>query len=218
MSPQMTGLIIDATWQTLEMVLISCMLTILLGLPLGVLLLVTRKQNLFEGMVINRCLSFVINIVRSVPFIILMVSIAPLTQLIVGSSIGTAAAIVPLTISATPFFARVVESALQEVPFGLIEASQAMGASPLQIIYKVMLPEAMAGIVRGVTLMMITLVGYTAIAGAIGAGGLGDVAIRYGYQRFEMGVMIITVVILIVIVQLLQYCGDFIAARLSHQP
>lgn len=216
MSQQMIGLLISSTWQTLEMVLVSTIIAVICGLPLGVLLLVTRKHNFFEGIAINRVLSILVNAVRSIPFIILMVAITPLTQILVGSSIGTVAAMVPLTIAAIPFFARVVESALSEVPYGLIEASLAMGAAPLQIIAKVLIPESMPGIVRGITLMLITLVGYSAMAGAIGGGGLGDLAIRYGYQRFETDVMIVTVVVLIVIVQAVQLLGDWIAKRLSH--
>jgi len=216
MSEQMIGLLVSATWETLEMVLVSCVLTVILGLPLGVLLLVTNRQQLFEGVVINRTVGLIVNALRSIPFIILMVAIAPFTQLIVGTTIGTMAAMVPLTISAVPFFARIVESALKEVPSGLIEAAQAMGATPMQIIRKVFVRESMPGIVRGITLTLITLVGYSAMAGAIGAGGLGDVAIRYGYQRFEIGVMLVTVFILIILVQVLQFSGDMTAARLER--
>lgn len=217
MLEQTITLLTDATWQTLAMVLVSTSLTIVFGLPLGVLLLITRKQHLLEGVAINRSISMVVNIIRSIPFIILMVAIAPLTQLLVGTSIGTVAAMVPLTVSAIPFFARIVESALKEVSQGLIEAAQAMGASNLQIIVKVLIPEALPAIVRGITLTFITLIGYSAMAGAIGGGGLGDVAIRYGYQRFEVDIMIFTVIVLILMVQIAQLLGDMIAKRLSHE-
>lgn len=217
MSLTMIGLIIEATWQTLLMVLVSAAIAVVVGLPLGVLLLVTRKHHILEGVTINRILAIFVNVIRSIPFIILMVAITPLTQLIVGTSIGTIAAMVPLTLSAIPFFARMCESSMSEVPTGLIEASQAMGASTMQIIKKVLIPEAMPGIVRGITITLIALVGYSAMAGAIGGGGLGDLAIRYGYQRFEVNVMIVTVAILVVIVQLLQFAGDFFAERIAHQ-
>ncbi len=216
MSHQMIGLLISSTWQTVLMVLVSCAVAVLGGLPLGVALLVTRKHHVLEGVSVNRFLAALINGVRSIPFIILLVAITPFTRFIVGTSIGTVAAMVPLTISAIPFFARIVEAALKEVPDGLIEATTAMGASPWQIITKVLIPEALPALVRGVTLTLITLVGYSAMAGAIGGGGLGDLAIRYGYQRFEIRIMIITVLILIAMVQLMQWGGDFVAERLSH--
>jgi len=213
---QMTGLLVEGTWQTIYMVLVSSAVAALFGLPLGVILFVTRRHNLLEGVKVNRVLELVVNAVRSIPFIILLVAITPLTRLIVGTSIGTVAAMVPLTIAAIPFFARIVEGALAEVSFGLIEASLAMGATPYQIITKVLIPEAMPSLVRGVTLMLITLVGYSAMAGAIGGGGLGDIAIRYGYQRFEPDVMMMTVLILIVMVQILQWCGDLVARYVSR--
>ncbi len=216
MSQQMIGFLFSATWQTIEMVIISCVVAVLFGLPLGVVLLVTRKHHVLEGVTINRVIAMIVNAIRSIPFIILMVAITPFTKLIVGTSIGTVAAMVPLAVAAIPFFARIVESAMTEVPAGLIEASQAMGASPMQIVSYVLIPEAMSGIIRGITLTLITLVGYSAMAGAIGGGGLGDLAIRYGYQRFEISVMIVTVLILIVMVQGLQLIGDWFANRLSH--
>lgn len=209
------GLLESATVQTMEMVFISVFFAILCGLPLGVFLFVTRNSHLFKKPILHSTLGFTVNVVRSVPFIILLVAITPLTRFIVGTSIGTTAAMVPLAISAIPFFARLVESAISEVPVGLIEASLAMGATVFQIVYKVLIPEARAAIVRAITLMLITLVGYSAMAGAIGGGGLGNLAIMYGYERFEIHVMISTVVILIIMVQLFQWCGDFIARRLS---
>lgn len=216
MSPGMIGILIKGFWQTLEMVIASCLIAVIFGLPLGVLLFTTTRQKILSSPILNKILSLIVNVVRSIPFIILMVAIIPFTRLIVGTSIGTVAAIVPLAVAAIPFVARLIESALQEVSAGLIEAAEAMGATPLQIIYKVLLPEAMSGIVRVVTLTLITLVGYSAMAGVIGGGGLGDVAIQYGYERFEVHVMILTVLILIIIVQLLQWIGDIIANRLAH--
>lgn len=216
MSPAMINLLVEATWQTLEMVMISCVIAIIFGLPLGVLLLATRKHQLLEGVVIHRSIALVVNAIRSIPFIILMVAITPLTQWVIGTSIGTMAAMVPLSLAAIPFFARLIESTMKEIPYGLIEASQAMGASPWQIITKVLIPESLPGITRAVTLTLITLIGYSAMAGAIGGGGLGDVGIRYGYDRFEIPVMLLTVVILIVMVQLIQILGDYLSHYLSR--
>jgi D-methionine transport system permease protein len=166
---------------------------------------------------LNRSVGVIVNAVRSTPFIILLVAVIPLTRFFVGSSIGTAAAIVPLTIAAAPFVARLVESALREVDRGLVEAAQAMGATTWQIVSKVLVPEAFPGIVAGITLTVVSLVGYSAMAGAIGGGGLGDLGIRYGYQRFLPEVMLIVVLILIVFVQLVQTLGDRLVRRLSHR-
>ena len=203
----------NATLQTAEMVVIASFFAVLGGLPLGVLLLITKDPYFSQHIVIHRSLAIIINMARSIPFIILLVAITPLTQLIMGTSIGTAAAMVPLALSAIPFYARIVESAIKEVPEGLKEAAVAMGASPLQIIYKVLLPEAYGSLIRGVTLTVITLIGYSAMAGAIGGGGLGDLAIRYGYQRFELNVMIWTVLVLIAMVQVLQWLGDYFGSK-----
>lgn len=210
------GLLASATLKTLEMVVVSCAFAVALGVPLGVVLLITRHPHLGLQKTVNRVLGFIVNVVRSIPFIILLVAIIPFTRLIVGTSLGTVAAMVPLAISAIPFLARIVEGAMSEVPAGLIEASLAMGASTQQIVMKVLLPESMPSIVRGITLTMITLVGYSAMAGTVGGGGLGSVAINYGYQRFEPDVMFATVVILVVMVQLIQWGGDYLAKRLSH--
>lgn len=166
---------------------------------------------------LNRILGAIVNATRSTPFIILMVAIIPLTRAIVHTSIGTTAAIVPLSIAAIPFLARLVEAALREVPRGLIEAARAMGATPLQIVLKVLLPEARPGIVAGVTITVISLIGYSAMAGAIGGGGLGDLGLRYGYERFDPPVMIATVAVLIIFVQIIQYAGDRFARRLTHR-
>jgi len=210
------GLISQATWQTLEMVFISCFFALFFGLPLGVLLFITRHHQLFEKPALHRSLGLIVNTLRSIPFIILLVAITPITRFIVGTSIGTTAAMVPLAISAIPFLARLVESALKEVPYGLIEAALSMGASTRDIILSVLIPESRAGIARGVTLTLITLVGYSAMAGAIGGGGLGNVGITYGYERFEIGIMIVTVAILVLMVQCFQWIGDIVAEKLSH--
>ncbi len=216
MSAAMIALFLNAWWQTLTMVVVSCTIAVVCGVPLGIILLITRKNHLFPHAKVNRILGLITNGVRSIPFIILMVAIIPLTRLLVGTSIGTAAAIVPLSLAAIPFVGRLVETALEQVPKGLIEAAQSMGASIYQIIYKVLLPEAAPTIIRGCTLTLIALVGYSAMAGVVGGGGLGDLAVRYGYQRFEIGVMLLTIVILIVFVQALQMLGDWLANRLTH--
>lgn len=216
MSLSMIGILVNAAWQTLLMVGVSCFFAVLLGMPLGVLLFATQRYQILSSPMMNKIVGAIANIIRSIPFIILMVAITPLTHFIVGSSIGTRAAIVPLVISAIPFIARLIEASLSEVSSGLIEAATAMGATPRQIIMRVLLPEAMPSIVRNITLTLITLVGYSAMAGAVGGGGLGDVAIQYGYQRFLPSVTLVTVALLVVLVQLLQWFGDFIARRLSH--
>src|SRR3990167_340909 len=205
MSSAMIGILVDGLWQTLVMVVLSCLFAVIFGLPLGVVLYTTRRHQILSSPMFNKIVGAIVNIVRSIPFIILMVAIIPLTRVIVGSSICTAAAIVPLTIAAIPFVARLIENALNEVSLGLIEAAESMGASPWQIVIKILLPEAIPGIVRGITLTLITLVGYSAMAGAVGGGGLGDIAIQYGYERFQTGIMVITVVVLVVVVQLLQW-------------
>ncbi|NLH45261.1 MAG: ABC transporter permease [Acholeplasmataceae bacterium] len=215
MSPEIINLLIKSFVETCYMVAASTIISTLIGLPLGVILTVTRKGHILENTPVNAILGAVVNATRSTPFIILMVAIIPLTRMIVGSSIGTTAAIVPLTISAAPFIARIIESSLLEIDHGVIEAAQAMGASPLQIINKVLLPEALHSIVLGVTLAIISLIGYSAMAGALGGGGLGDLAIRYGYQRFRVDIMIATVVVLIAQVQIVQSCGNYISKKLN---
>lgn len=215
MSPDMISLLIKSFFETCYMVLASTLLATLIGIPLGVILTVTRKDHILPNAAVNSILGAIVNATRSTPFIILMVAIIPLTRIIVGSSIGTTAAIVPLTISAAPFIARIIESSLLEINHGVIEAAQAMGASPMQIITKVLLPEALHSIVLGVTLAIISLIGYSAMAGALGGGGLGDLAIRYGYQRFQLDVMIITVVILIIMVQAMQSFGNWMSKKLN---
>ena len=211
MLTNMFGLLVHATIETFEMVFIFIVFAVIFGLPLGVFLFITRNPQLFKRPVMHAACGFIVNVLRSIPFIILLVAITPLTRLIVGTSIGTTAAMVPLALSAIPFFARLVESAISEVPVGLIEAALAMGASTTQIVQKVLIPEARSPIIKAVTLTLITLVGYSAMAGAIGGGGLGNVAIMYGYERFEIHIMIMTVLVLIAMVQVFQWLGDWMA-------
>ncbi|HEY3426267.1 MAG TPA: methionine ABC transporter permease [Negativicutes bacterium] len=217
MSQDMLVLLAEALWETTYMVAISTLIATALGIPLGVILVTTGKGHILENLPVNHSLGAIVNATRSTPFIILMVAIIPLTRIIVGTSIGTNAAIVPLSIAAIPFVGRVVESALKEVDHGVIEAAQAMGASPREIISKVLLPEALPSVILGLTLTVISLIGYSAMAGAIGGGGLGDLAIRYGYQRFRADIMLATVVILIAQVQVVQSCGDYLARRLNKK-
>lgn len=217
MSSEMLDLFVTSFGETLLMVGVSGVLGALFGLPLGILLYLTDRGGILPNLALNRVVGIVVNAVRSTPFIILLVAIIPLTRFVVGSSIGTAAAIVPLTLAAAPFVARLVETALREVDRGLVEAAQAMGASTAQIVFKVLVPEAFPGIVAGLTITFVSLVGYSAMAGAIGGGGLGDVGIRYGYQRFLPDVMLMVVLILIVFVQLVQMAGDALVRRLSHR-
>ena len=217
MSNEMIELLIKSFWETGYMVVASTVLASLIGIPLGIILTVTRNGHILPNAVINSVLGVIVNATRSTPFIILMVAIIPLTRMLVGSSIGTTAAIVPLTISAAPFIARVIESSLLEIDHGVIEAAQSMGASPVQIIYKVLLPEALHSIVLGITLAVIALIGYSAMAGVLGGGGLGALAIRYGYQRFMPEVMWTVVIVLIILVQGIQSFGDWIVRRISHK-
>jgi D-methionine transport system permease protein len=213
----MIGLLFDALGETLFMVGVSASLGAIAGVPLGIVLVVTGQGHILERPAVNRILGVIINATRSTPFIILLVAIIPLTRLIVGTSIGTTAAIVPLTIAATPFVARLAEASLREIEPGLIEAAQAMGASPLQIVVKVLIPEAWPGIIAGLTITVVSLIGYSAMAGAVGGGGLGDLGIRYGYQRFQPEVMVAVVVVLIILVQGVQSIGDAIARKLNKR-
>lgn len=208
--------LINATWETFYMVIISGSIAIIFGMPLGILLLITQKKHLLPHQYSNWLLSGMTNAIRSVPFIILLVAVIPLTRLIVGTSIGTSAAIVPLSIAAIPFVARMIESVLNKIGQGLIEAGHAMGASPGQIIFKILLPESMPGVINTITITLINLIGYSAMAGAVGGGGLGDLAIRYGYQRFDTSIMLTTTLLLILLVQLIQYLGDNLAKKFSH--
>jgi len=211
----MLNLLITNTWQTVYMVAVSVSVATIFGLPLGVLLFVTDKGQILENIILNKVLGLIVNFFRSVPFVILLIVLIPFTRLIVGVSYGTTAAIVPLSVAAIPFMGRLVETSLREINRGIIEAAQAMGASPFQIIIKVLIPEALLSIAAGVTTTTINLVGYSAMAGVMGGGGLGDVAVRYGYQRFMLDVMFYTVAILVVMVQLTQMLGDLIIRHLS---
>ncbi|MCE5222251.1 MAG: ABC transporter permease [Clostridium sp.] len=211
----MSQIIGKALIETLEMVFVSTTFSVILGFIPAIILTVTAKDGLKPNKIIYTILDFIVNTLRSFPFIILMVIIIPLTRLIAGKSIGTEAAMVPLTIAAAPFVARVIESSLREVDKGIIEAAKSFGASNTQIIFKVMLKEAVPSIMSGITLTIISIVGYSAMAGAIGGGGLGQVAISYGYQRFQTDVMIVTCVILIIVVQGLQFLGNYFYNKLS---
>ncbi len=217
MFAEILPLLTKALGETIYMVIVSMAIASIIGVPLGVLLHTTDKGQILENMPLNQTVGSIVNAVRSIPFIILMVAIIPLTRFIVGSAIGTTAAIVPLVIASIPFIGRQVETSLKEVPAGLVEAALSMGATPTQIITKVLLPEAMPSIVSQLTTVIIALVGESAMAGAIGGGGLGDLAIRYGYQRFRPEVMLATVVILIVLVQLVQFLGNTLSKRLNKR-
>ena len=210
-----TDILIEALGQTIYMVGISTILATLIGFILAIVLVVTDEGGLKPNKIINSILGFVVNTLRSFPFIILVVAIIPLTRAIVGKSIGETAELVPLTIGAAPFIARVIEGALKEVDKGLIEAAKSFGASDFQIIFKVMVKEAMPSIISGITLSIISIIGYSAMAGAVGAGGVGAVALTYGYQRFDNAVMIYTVITLIIIVQLLQGAGNLAYKKLK---
>ena len=206
-----------ATVDTLLMLGGSLVLTVILGVPLGVLLYLSGKGRLAANPVVYAVLSLIVNILRSVPFIILLIVMLPVTVLLVGTSLGVAGAIPPLVVGAAPFYARLVETALREVDKGVVEATQAMGGSTFQIVTRALLPEAMPGIIAAATVTAIALVSYTAMAGVVGAGGLGDLAIRFGYQRFQTDVMVVTVVLLLVLVQILQMIGDRLVAKVSHR-
>ncbi|OSQ48062.1 methionine ABC transporter permease [Thalassospira alkalitolerans] len=206
-------ILLQATLETFAMVTAALVLGTAVGLPLGVLLATSGRGELFEALIFQKTFGPIVNATRSVPFIILAVAIIPFTRLVVGTSIGTSAAIVPLTVAAIPFIARIIEGAIREVDGGLVEAAQAMGARPLQVVTKVLLPEALPGIIHGLTLTAVTLIGYSAMVGAVGAGGLGDLGIRYGYQRFRPDVMAAVVITLIVVVQLVQSLGDWMARK-----
>ena len=217
MSANLAALIWEATLQTLYMVAVSGVIGTAIGLPLGVFLATSKRGELMSSPLANRVLGLVVNAMRSVPFIILVVAIIPFTRLIAGTSIGTTAAIVPLTLAAAPFIARIVETAIRDVDGGLIEAARAMGATPFQIVTKVLLAEAKPGLTLGLTLTAVSLIGFSAMVGAVGGGGLGDLGIRYGYQRFMPDVMLAVVVVLIVLVQAVQSTGEWIARRLDHR-
>lgn len=207
----------QASLDTLNMLGGSMLFTVLFGLPLGVLLFLTGPRQMFEQKALYAVISLLVNVLRSVPFVILLILLIPVTVLITGTSLGVAGAIPPLVVGATPFFARLVETALREVDRGIIEATQAMGASTRQIIFNALLPEALPGILAAVTVTAITLVSYTAMSGLIGGGGLGDLAVRYGYQRYQPDVMFVTVALLVVLVQILQTIGDRLVVHFSRK-
>ena len=211
----MNEIIVKALIETLKMVVVSTTFSVILGFIVAILLTLTAKDGLKPNKIIYTLLDFIVNTLRSFPFVILMVIVIPITKALVGKSYGTEAAMVPLSIAAAPFVARVIEASLREVDKGVIEAAKSFGASNSQIIFKVMLKEAIPSIVSGITLTIISIIGYSAMAGAIGGGGLGDVAIRYGYQRYQMDMMIVTCIILIIIVQALQILGNYFYNKLS---
>ena len=211
------SMILDSTLETLYMVFFSTIFSLLIGFPIGVPLVVTKEGNIMERPKLNKVLEIVINTLRSFPFIILMICLFPLSRIIVGTTIGSTAAIVPLSISAAPFVARMIEGALNEVDKGLIEASSSMGASNSTIIWKVMIPETMPHIIHGITVTVISLIGFSAMAGTIGAGGLGDLAIRFGYQRFKTDIMIYSVIVIILLVQVLQSLGNYLVDRIKKK-
>lgn len=211
----MWDLLAPAIWETLIMVIPSTILAVIIGFIPAIILTITDEKGLRPNKAVYSVLDFIVNTLRSFPFLILMVVIIPFTRLIVGTSIGSVATIVPLTIAAAPFVARIIESSLKEVDEGVIEAAKSFGLTDSQIIFKVMLKEAIPSIVSGITLTVISIIGYSAMAGTIGGGGLGALAVRYGYQRFQTDVMIVTVIVLIIIVQLLQSLGNFLYNKLS---
>ncbi|MBE5924215.1 MAG: ABC transporter permease [Lachnospiraceae bacterium] len=216
-TPEITQMIIKGVGETLYMTLLSTALGYLFGLPMGVLLAVTDKDGLSPNPVIYKIFDFIANIVRSIPFLILLILIIPLTRLLVGKSTGSTATVVPLVAAAVPFIARMVESSLKEVDYGVIEAARSMGAGNFRIITKVMLVEARTSLITGVTIATGTILGYSAMAGTVGGGGLGDIAIRYGYYRYQSDIMIVTVVLLVLLVQVFQTVGMYFASRLDKR-
>lgn len=212
-----TPILLEGTLETLYMTTLSVIFAYILGLPLGILVVVTDAKSIMPNKIIHSILGWIVNIGRSIPFIILIIALIPFTKLIVGKSIGCNAAIVPLVVGAAPFVARLIETSLLELDKSLIESALAMGCNKWQIIYKVMLPEAVPSIVRGLSITTITLIGYSAMAGTVGAGGLGDIAIRYGYHRYEYGVMIVTIVILVIMVQLIQFLFNILASKVDKK-
>lgn len=217
MHDQLIDLLISGTIDTLIMVGVSALVAFLIGLPLAVVLVSTSERGIYPSKSINQSIGWVVNITRSIPFLILMVALIPITRFLVGTSYGVWAAVVPLTLAATPFFARIAEVSLREVDHGLIEAAQAIGCNRKQIIWHVLLPEALPGIVAGFTVTIVTMINSSAIAGAIGAGGLGDIAYRYGYQRFDMQIMLAVILVLVVLVMLIQATGDTLSAQLDKR-
>lgn len=220
MTPAIIRLIWQSTLETLSMVAFSTLFSMILGLPLGILLCITSPYSqggIKPRPILNEVIGRIVNILRSFPFLILMIVLFPLSRIIVGTTIGTKATIVPLSIAAAPFVARIIETSLKEVDPGVVQAARTMGSTNSQIIFKVLLPEAMPSLVSGVTLTIINLIGYSAMAGAIGGGGLGDLAIRYGFQRFRTDVMFIAVIIILVLVEIIQFTGNKISAHMMSK-
>ncbi len=211
------SLVIPATWDTLYMVFFSSLFAILFGLVIGVVLYITNEDGIYEMKILNKVLNLIVNVGRSIPFVILMIAVFPLSKFIVGTVIGPKAAIVPLTVGSIPFVARVVENALQELDKGIIEAAMSFGASNSEIVFKVLLPETAPAIVNGITLTIISIIGYSAMAGAIGGGGLGDVAIRYGSMRYRYDILYTTIIIMVILVQIVQIVGNMVAKKLDKR-
>jgi len=217
MSDSIIELLLKGTWETIVMTFVSGFFGFLLGLPTGILLFLTRKNQILEQPALNRTLSVLVNIFRSIPFIILIVWMIPFTRALVGTSIGVSAALVPLSIGAAPFIARLVENSLLSLPSGLIEAARALGATPLQIVYKVLLPEALPSLINAASITLITLVGYSAMGGAVGAGGLGQVGYQYGYIGYDAVTMNSVLALLVILVFLIQFVGDRLSKRFDHR-
>lgn len=213
----MVDKVVMATWETIYMVLISTALSYVFGLPLAIILVITDKGHILENLPLNQVLGSIVNAARSIPFIIFLILVIPLTRLIVGTSIGTVASIVPLTLAAIPFVARLVETSLKEINWGLIEAALSMGANTIQIIRKVLIPEALPSIIMGISITTINLVGYSAMAGIVGGGGLGTLAYYYGYQRYQSEIMWVTVILLIILVQVVQMLGDKLSNSVNNK-
>lgn len=217
MSDSIIDLLLKGTWETIVMTFVSGFFGFLIGLPTGVLLFLTRKNQILEQPVLNRTLSVIVNVFRSIPFIILIVWMIPFTRAIVGTSIGVSAALVPLSIGAAPFIARLVENSLLGLPSGLVEAARALGATPLQIVYKVLLPEALPSLINAASITLITLVGYSAMGGAVGAGGLGQVGYQYGYIGYDAVTMNSVLALLVILVFLIQFAGDVLSKHFDHR-
>lgn len=217
MSDSIIDLLLKGTWETIVMTFVSGFFGFVLGLPTGILLFLTRKNQILEQPVLNRVLSVLVNIFRSIPFIILIVWMIPFTRALVGTSIGVSAALVPLSIGAAPFIARLVENSLLGLPSGLIEAARALGATPFQIVYKVLLPEALPSLINAASITLITLVGYSAMGGTVGAGGLGQVGYQYGYIGYDAVTMNSVLALLVLLVFIIQFAGDFLSKRFDHR-
>lgn len=217
MSSEIIDLLIKGTWETIIMTFVSGFFSFLLGLPLGVLLYITRKGEIKENVILHNVLSMIVNIFRAIPFIILIVWMIPFTRTLVGTSIGVLAALVPLSIGAAPFVARMIENSLIDVPSGLVEASRSMGATPFQIVKKVLLPEALPSIVNCISITLIMLIGYSAMGGAVGAGGLGQIGYQYGYVGYDLKIMNIVLLLLVALVFIIQYIGNYISKKCDHR-